>query len=58
MEGQRGRSETSREATDIMPVTDDGDLDQSGSREGYRKCLYLLIILKVKKIFKWMECKV
>lgn len=35
-----------------MPVTDDGDLDQSGNREDYRECPYLLITLKVKRIFK------
>lgn len=58
MEGHKGRSETSQEATDIMPVTDNGDLDQSGSREDYKECLYLLITLKVKRMFEWMECKV
>lgn len=53
MEGQRGRSETSWEATSKIPLTDDGDLDQRKirSRGDHKKCspsACILIILKVE----------
>lgn len=51
--GQRGRGETSWEATSIIPLTDDDDLDQRKirGRGDHEKCslsAYILIILKVE----------
>lgn len=50
-EAQRRRGDASWEVTSIIPLTNDGDLDQGADRRDHEKCslsAYILIISKVE----------
>ena len=64
MEGQRGKCESSWKDTSIIPLADDGDLDQRkirsrGDPENCSLSEYILIMLKVKlrEFARWWSIK-